>query len=101
MGWSYQARHSLTRRFHTRWHSGCKRRRFTSGAMLARIETLSVRVHAYRKANDTVIVGELNVVSDHAVAQAEAGSCKLGGDAGIHCVVITRVGLQLVPDQRR
>jgi hypothetical protein len=57
--------------------------------------------HSYREANDAIVIGKLNVIGDHAVAQTEAKGGELGGDPGIHGGVIARVGLQLVPDQCR
>ncbi len=66
-----------------------------------RVGCVQSRRNSYREANDAIIVGELNVIRDHAVAQTEAGCCKLGRNAGIYRVVIASVGLQLVPDQCR
>ena len=54
-----------------------------------------------REPDDTVVVGELNIVCNHAVPQAEAGSGKLSGHAGVHSVIVARVQLQRVPQQSR
>jgi hypothetical protein len=54
-----------------------------------------------REPNDAIVVGELDVIRDHAMPKSKTSSGKLSGDAGVHGIVVARVRLQLVANQGR